>query len=510
MVDLSADFRLDQASYERWYQPHEAPELLGEAVYGLPEAHREEIAAASLVAGPGCNSTAALLATLPLRGRIDDAVFDIKAGVSGAGREATEETHYSSAAENVNAYKVEGHRHSAEIEQELGPGRFSFVTHLVPLDQGILATCYLTVPGLTKDEAVDALPRGLRRRAVRGRGGRAAAHPARAGHQPLPGARDGGGRPDDRVRRDRQPLEGRGRPGAPGPEPDARAARDGGPRVTGFFRSRWVERPAHVRELDPTGLPQGFRAAGVAAGLKPEGLDVGVLVSDAEDTVSAARFTTNARVGAPVVVSRQARTGALRAVAANAAHSNVGDGRRGLETALAQQAATAEALGVEPEQVAVASTGVIGTQLPREPALAGIRAACAALDADAGTFSEAILTSDRGPKRACLEVQLPSGTVTLSAQAKGAGHDLPALRHHLLLRADRRAAGARDVSSCSPACASSARSTASAWTASSPRATPWWCRPAGPRAWWSSRRPRTRSRSARRWTRCCASWRSRS
>src|SRR5918992_3814408 len=121
VVDLSADFRLDRASYERWYQPHEAPELLDEAVYGLPEAHREEIAAASLVAGPGCNSTAALLATLPLRGRIEDGVFDIKAGVSGAGREATGETHYSSAAENVNAYKVEGHRHSAEIEQELGP-----------------------------------------------------------------------------------------------------------------------------------------------------------------------------------------------------------------------------------------------------------------------------------------------------------------------------------------------------------------------------------------------------
>jgi N-acetyl-gamma-glutamyl-phosphate reductase len=155
VVDLSADFRLDRASYERWYQPHEAPELLDEAVYGLPEAHRDEIAAASLVAGPGCNSTAAILASLPLKGRIEDAVFDIKAGVSGAGREATDETHYSSAAENVNAYKVEGHRHSAEIEQELGPARFSFTTHLVPLDQGILATCYLTVPGLTKDEAVE-------------------------------------------------------------------------------------------------------------------------------------------------------------------------------------------------------------------------------------------------------------------------------------------------------------------------------------------------------------------
>jgi glutamate N-acetyltransferase/amino-acid N-acetyltransferase len=188
-----------------------------------------------------------------------------------------------------------------------------------------------------------------------------------------------------------------------------------------FFRSRWVERPGHVTELEPTGLAPGFRAAGVAAGLKPEGLDVGVLVSDAADTVSAARFTSNARVGAPVVVSRQARTGALRAVAANAAHSNVGDGRRGYETALAQQAAAAEELGVEPDQVAVASTGVIGTELPREPALAGLRAACAELGPDARSFSEAIVTSDRWPKRACLAAELPSGTVTLSAQAKGAG-----------------------------------------------------------------------------------------
>lgn len=153
VVDLSADFRLAQEAYERWYQPHEAPELLSDAVYGLPEAHRDEIRDASLVAGPGCNSTAALLAALPLRGRIEDAVFDIKAGVSGAGREATSETHYVSATENVNAYKVEGHRHSAEIEQELAPARFSFVTHLLPLDQGILASCYLSVPGLGPDEA---------------------------------------------------------------------------------------------------------------------------------------------------------------------------------------------------------------------------------------------------------------------------------------------------------------------------------------------------------------------
>jgi N-acetyl-gamma-glutamyl-phosphate reductase len=115
-------------------------------VYGLPEAHRDEIAKADLVAGPGCNSTAALLAMLPLRGRIADAVIDIKAGVSGAGREATSETHYVSAVDNLNAYKIEGHRHSAEIRQEIpGLERLSFLTHLVPVDQGLLASCYLTL-----------------------------------------------------------------------------------------------------------------------------------------------------------------------------------------------------------------------------------------------------------------------------------------------------------------------------------------------------------------------------
>ena len=188
-----------------------------------------------------------------------------------------------------------------------------------------------------------------------------------------------------------------------------------------FFRSRWVERPSHVAELDPSLLPAGFRAAGVAAGIKREGLDVAVVCSDAPDTVSAARFTTNARLGAPVIVSRDAALDRLRAVAANSGCSNVGDGERGMETARAMQRAAAEELGVEADQVAVASTGVIGVELPREKVVAGVRSACGALGPDAESFSHAILTSDAGPKRACLEVTLPAGTVRLSAQAKGAG-----------------------------------------------------------------------------------------
>ena len=155
VVDLSADFRLDRERYERWYQPHEAPELLDEAVYGLTEAHRDEIRGADLVAAPGCYSTAALLALWPLREHIDDAVVDAKSGVSGAGREATQTTHFVSVTENVQAYKVEGHRHAAELEQELPDGvHFTFVPHLVPIEQGLLASCYLTT-GLEPDAVLD-------------------------------------------------------------------------------------------------------------------------------------------------------------------------------------------------------------------------------------------------------------------------------------------------------------------------------------------------------------------
>jgi glutamate N-acetyltransferase/amino-acid N-acetyltransferase len=188
-----------------------------------------------------------------------------------------------------------------------------------------------------------------------------------------------------------------------------------------FFRSRWVDAPAHAGELEPTALPRGFRAAGVAAGIQPEGLDVGVLVSDAPETVSAARFTTNARVGAPVTVSREAELEGLRAVAVNAGCSNTGDGRRGLETAAAMQEAAANKLGLEPRQVGVASTGTIGTELPRDAVVDGVRSACDELGLDAAGFAEAILTSDSGPKRACLEVHLRAGSVRLAAQAKGAG-----------------------------------------------------------------------------------------
>jgi N-acetyl-gamma-glutamyl-phosphate reductase len=158
VVDMSADFRLSKELYEREYQPHEAPQLLGEAVYGLPEiGHREAIAAADLVGAPGCYPTASLLGLWPLRELASDAIVDAKSGVSGAGRAATETTHFVSVAENVTPYKVEGHRHRAELDQELPDGLpVTFTPHLLPIDQGLLASCYVTPKApLTGDEVRD-------------------------------------------------------------------------------------------------------------------------------------------------------------------------------------------------------------------------------------------------------------------------------------------------------------------------------------------------------------------
>ncbi len=154
VVDLSADFRLhDRAVYEEWYRDHQAPELLSEAVYGLPERYREQIRGAELVANPGCYPTATLLALAPLAsaGVLGEVIVDAKSGVSGAGRNATEKTHFVTADENVNAYGVPRHRHTPEIEQELAalgaPVTITFTPHLLPLDQGELVSCYVTPVG---------------------------------------------------------------------------------------------------------------------------------------------------------------------------------------------------------------------------------------------------------------------------------------------------------------------------------------------------------------------------
>ncbi len=156
VVDISADFRLRAAGdYPAWYGfSHPAPELLTEAVYGLPELYRSEIAKARLVANPGCYPTGAILALAPAlkRGVIEpDIIIDSKSGISGAGRSLTLATHFAEAHDDVTAYALTGHRHLSEIIQELAhlsPGkapRVTFIPHLIPMTRGILTTAYASL-----------------------------------------------------------------------------------------------------------------------------------------------------------------------------------------------------------------------------------------------------------------------------------------------------------------------------------------------------------------------------
>jgi N-acetyl-gamma-glutamyl-phosphate reductase len=146
-VDLGADFRLDYAAaYERWYgHTHEAPELLGQFVYGIPELNREAVRGAKSVAAAGCYATAAILALKPLvdGGLIkpESLIVDAASGVSGAGREARESTGFSTVGGSFSAYGLLNHRHTAEMEMALG-ATVLFTPHLVPMTRGILATCY--------------------------------------------------------------------------------------------------------------------------------------------------------------------------------------------------------------------------------------------------------------------------------------------------------------------------------------------------------------------------------
>jgi N-acetyl-gamma-glutamyl-phosphate reductase len=166
VVDLSADFRLrDLTTYERWYGEHGAPELFGSGVYGLSELYRDELREAELVATPGCYPTASVLAVAPLaeRGLLAEVYVAAMQGTSGYGRSSDDLVHFSAMTENAFPYKTEGHRHRPEIEQELAalgsPVPVTFIPHLLPLDQGELATCFAQLGEPTSKEAVRALYR---------------------------------------------------------------------------------------------------------------------------------------------------------------------------------------------------------------------------------------------------------------------------------------------------------------------------------------------------------------
>jgi glutamate N-acetyltransferase / amino-acid N-acetyltransferase len=188
----------------------------------------------------------------------------------------------------------------------------------------------------------------------------------------------------------------------------------------GFFRSRWAEPPPGIEELDPAVLAPGFRAAGVACGLKGGGkTDVGLVVCDAEAVSSALALTANASAAAPVRLCRdECDAGAIRAVAVNSGNANAATGERGYRDAVSMRDAAAEATGLDGPAVAIAETGTIGVPLDIGAVAAGVREAAGALSAEGGAeFARSIMTTDRSPKQCTVR----AGGVTLSAQAKGAG-----------------------------------------------------------------------------------------
>lgn len=153
VIDFSADYRLKSVeSYQKWYQEHTSPHLLKDAVYGLPELHRDEIRKANLVANPGCYPTGAILAILPaLKSGFVEAeniIIDAKSGISGAGKTPSEATHFPNRYDNFAPYNMGTHRHTPEINQELSLAigkeiNVCFVPHYVPMTRGILTTAYL-------------------------------------------------------------------------------------------------------------------------------------------------------------------------------------------------------------------------------------------------------------------------------------------------------------------------------------------------------------------------------
>lgn len=187
-----------------------------------------------------------------------------------------------------------------------------------------------------------------------------------------------------------------------------------------FFKSRWVEPPAGVEQLDPARLAPGFRAGAAHCGLKGGGkTDVGLIVCDAPEVTSSLLLTRNASAAAPVRICRdRVERGSVRAAVVNAGNANAETGEQGLADAWAMCERAGAELGLDPSAVAVAETGVIGVPLPVDAVLGGIGEAAGRLSAQGGmSFSEAILTTDRWPKSCTLR----AGGVTLSAQAKGAG-----------------------------------------------------------------------------------------
>ncbi len=238
VIDLSGAFRLKDPALRARFYPATPDPLPDGTVYSLPEFDAAAVPGARLVSCPGCYPTAAMLSLLPLTrdGLLQgEAIVDAKSGISGAGKAASERTHFSENHGSVAAYGLFGHRHTPEMEQALGLP-VTFTPHLVPLDRGILSTTYARLkPGVTAAHVGEALRDGVRQRVLRAADGRSpAGDQARRAHELLRHRLEGGRAdgPPDRRGRARQPAQGRGWPGRAAVQPALRLPGAGGPAVS--------------------------------------------------------------------------------------------------------------------------------------------------------------------------------------------------------------------------------------------------------------------------------------
>ena len=366
IVDLAADFRLkDPALYPRWYgEEHRHPELLAEAVFGLPELFRPSLPGATLIAAAGCHVTTAALALAPLvrAGVIEPTgvVVDTITGVSGAGRAPKATSQFCTVDEDVNAYGLLTHRHTPEIEQATG-AQVLFTPHLAPMNRGILATCYARpTPRRGRPDPLGVLRRLLRRRAVRRRLGAVTVDQGHARRQHRPPDRplrrahrlDHGPRPPSTTWSRGRPARPCSAPTWPSTCPRRPGCRGGGLPVSvtapaGFPRRRRGRAASSRRQAARPG-PGGDRRR--PAGRRRRRLH---------------RPTwprrPRCRSAGPISL---ASGGQAAAVILNSGNANAATGAAGQVAAVRMCATTAAGLGCRPEEVLVCSTGLIGIPLP--------------------------------------------------------------------------------------------------------------------------------------------------
>ena len=433
VVDLAADFRLkDAALYPQWYgEEHRAPELLGEAVYGLPELFREGLAGATLVAAAGCYPTATGLALAPLvrRGLVEPTgiIVDAASGVSGAGRGLKDSLHFGSVDEDFTAYGLLTHRHTPEMEQILG-SQVLFTPHLAPMVRGILATCYSRPAdtALSTDSVLAALHEAYDAEpfvvvtddppSTKATAGSNAAH-VTARVDPRTGWVISFCALDNLVK------------GASGQAIQCANA------ALGTARDH---RAAAGRDLPVSvNAPQGFVAVGGYAGIKAaKAHDVAVVATaDGRAVPAAGVFTTNLAAAAPVQVSRThlAATGGKAAgVILTSGNANAATGVPGREAAERLCTAVAGDIGATAQEILICQTGLIGIPFPIDHVIPEIEPIVMARTGRAESAAEAaraIMTTDTVPK----EVVVSGDGFTVGGMAKGAAMLAPNMATMLAL-----------------------------------------------------------------------------